>query len=86
MKSKSKPTKKITKKPRKDQRPRTAPTQKKGYAEAECEDFSRGIPDNPQWWDAKDGVEYITFNSAKEFQDWMRAIGESLEIDPEGIH
>lgn len=87
MKLKSKPTKKKSKTPRKEQRPRTAPTQKKkGYAEAECEDWTRGVPDSPQWWDAKDDVEYITFNSVKEFQDYVRAIGESLEIDPEGIH
>lgn len=41
-------------------------------------------------WDAEytdcDGESYIEFRSLDEFRSYMSALGESLEIDPEGLH
>lgn len=85
---KSQKPKKSKKTPRKDKRPGKATPNRKSYAEAECEDWMRPIPDyeQPKWWDQNDQVEYVEFNTVKEFQDYLAAIGESLEMDPEGIH
>lgn len=68
--------KKLQKLPRKEPRPRKAPTP--------------ALKRELTAWDAEfmdcEGEAYVEFKSLDEFKSYMQALGESFEIDPEGMH